>query len=447
MRQVNWPWKPIPLLCVLVLKKHWIWWPKQASEKGLELAYRLNKDVPTVILGDAIRIRQILLNLLSNAIKFTGQGEVTVSASLARLERIPAEVRPVTDMALLHFQVKDTGIGIPADRLEDLFDAFAQADSSTTRRYGGTGLGLTISKRLSRMMKGGTWAESTVGEGSTFHFVIQAATYETEDVPILKQPQPLLQGKRALIAERNAFSCEVLREYTEAWGMLSQATATTDIALACLQDQAPFDVVILDAHLLSTSQCERIKQRCPHLLFILTAPSAASSEAAFMDAVLHKPLKPAHLLKTLIELMDTGEATPTEEESLFDSGMAAREPLNILLVEDNQVNQKVAQLLLGRLGYLSDVVDSGRKALAAIAQQDYDVVLMDVQMSDMDGLVTTRRIREQTVKQPYIIAMTANAMEGDREKCLEVGMNSYLSKPVEISALTEALELAAESKK
>ncbi|MEM7020131.1 MAG: 7TM diverse intracellular signaling domain-containing protein, partial [Pseudomonadota bacterium] len=403
----------------------------QAAEKGLEVVYRLNVSIPTVILGDSIRIRQILLNLLSNAVKFTAHGEVTISISPARLERIPLGLQPSVGMALLHFQVRDTGIGIPGDRLEHLFDAFTQADSSTTRRYGGTGLGLTISKRLSRMMGGGMWAESTVGEGSTFHFVIQAAAFETDDVPVLQQPQPTLQGKRVLIVERNDFSCEMLREYTESWGMLSHVTSTTDIALSCLQEQAPFDVVILDTRLLDEAQRIRIKQRCEHLLFILMVPSNMRDEATDADAILKKPLKPAQLLRALTRLLGSDEDLTTQYKKLFNEQMAAKHPLNILVVEDNPVNQKVALLLLERLGYTPELASNGEKALLMLEQNDYDIILMDIQMPDMDGLETTRQIRQKESHQPHIIAMTANAMVGDKEACFAAGMSDYISKPID----------------
>ena len=413
----------------------------RAAEKGLDLAYFTDADVPAAIVGDVTRVRQILVNLLSNALKFTEQGEIVVS--------VAATERP--GFHELHFAVRDTGIGIPPERMDRLFKSFSQVDTSTTRRYGGTGLGLVISKRLSEMMGGTMWVESKVGKGSTFHFTIQAQTAPRLVRRDLRGVQPDLSGKRVLIVDDNATSRKILTLQTQRWGMLPQVTGSPAEALQWIRQGDPFDVAILDLHMpdmdgitLATEiRRQRDAQTLPLMLMTSLGRREEGAEALDLAAFLTKPIKPSRLLDALAEIFAAEELTVEKEERKpeFDREMGTRHPLRILLAEDNVVNQKLALRLLQRMGYRADVAANGLEALAALRRQSYDVVLMDVQMPEMDGLEATRTIcREWPSEQrPRIVAMTANVMKEDREACLAAGMDDYLGKPIRVEELVDAL--------
>ncbi len=447
-----------------------------AAEKELELIYLVDSDVPTAIWGDDTRLRQILVNLLSNAVKFTEEGEVVVQ--VGRKERgkdsgvgskgtdPPSEHAPLppTPYFLLHFSVRDTGIGIPPDKVDRLFRSFSQVDASTTRRYGGTGLGLAISKRLVEMMGGTMWVESPpsvaigVGEngdrsGSVFHFTIQAEAADISRPVYLREEQPNLQGKRALIVDDNATNRRILTCQTQAWGMIPQATSAPLEALAWIRAGELFDVAILDLQMpdmdgLTLAQEIRLAESGQNLALVMLSslgrPGAEVEEGLFA-AYLTKPIKASQLYDVLINLFAVDAVSrPSKraDQSAFDAEMAKRLPLRILLVEDNLVNQKLALRMLDRLGYHADLAANGVEALQALERQAYDVVLMDVQMPEMDGLEATRCIRREVTRkaQPRIIAMTANAMQEDREICLAVGMDDYLSKPIRVWELVAALK-------
>ena len=419
-----------------------------ASEKGVELAYQMESDVPPVIVGDITRLRQVLINLLNNGLKFTERGEVVLSVAT---EAVPIHSDgPYT----LHFSICDTGIGIPPDRLDRLFQAFSQVDASTSRKYGGTGLGLAISKRLSELMGGEMWVESVAGEGTTFHFTIAVpAGPDLKERADLRGEQAQLTGKRLLIVDDNLTNRRILTLQTRTWGMQPRATGEPGEALDWIRRGDPFDLAILDYHMPEVDGIElseairehRSAEELPLILFSSISARETALEDDRFAAFLMKPLKPSVLLDTLMNLF-AGEAKqiiPEEGvgEEKLDSQMARVLPLRILLVEDNAVNQKLALRLLEQMGYRADLAGNGLEAIQAVERQKYDVVLMDVQMPEMDGLEASRQIcaRWTRMERPRIIAMTANAMQGDRERCLEAGMDDYVSKPIRVNELVDAL--------
>jgi len=410
----------------------------RAAEKHLDIAYQFEGDVPPAISGDVTRLRQVLLNLLSNSVKFTEKGEVVLS------------VRPEGE--LLHFTVRDTGIGLSADGLSRLFQKFSQADSGTTRKYGGTGLGLAISKLLAELMGGTMWAESAgPGRGSSFHFTIRAVPAElpqgTRRDFIGQQPQ--LAGKRILVVDDNATNRRILALQTARWGMVVHDTEFPAQALQMLEAQ-PHDLAILDMHMPGMDGvmlATRIRA-AGHTLPLVLFSSLGRKEASdgVFAATLAKPLRQSQLFDTLANLLASdADAAPrpvaAATKPRMDAGMATRHPLRILLAEDNVVNQKLALRLLQQMGYRADVASNGVEAIECVERQPYDVVLMDVQMPEMDGLEASRRItaKWRPGERPRIVAMTANAMQGDREECLAAGMDDYVTKPIRVDALVEAL--------
>ncbi|MGE5093807.1 MAG: response regulator [Betaproteobacteria bacterium] len=416
-----------------------------AADKNINLAYLVDDSVPPILVSDGSRLRQILLNLLSNAVKFTRRGEVVVNVEASRSGQADYE---------LHFSVSDTGIGISAEERDKLFKPFSQVDASTTREYGGTGLGLVISKRLAEMLGGRIWVESTPGRGSTFHFTVLANKGEPLQHSYL-DGQPALAGKRMLIVDDNTTNRRVLVKHALKWGMLPQAVASPQEALDLVRHGHAFDLAILDMsmpHMDGVQLARAIRQLrdAKSLPLVLLSSmgqrqrSGAMEEALFA-AHLHKPIKVSQLFDTLMTLIG-GEAAK-EPASATEPRLAERLPLKILVAEDNVVNQKVVLRMLAHLGYIADVAATGHEVLDALERQDYDVVLMDIQMPDMDGIEATRRIieRHPATRRPRIIAMTANALRGDRERFLAAGMDGYLSKPLDISGLAVALQQTREA--
>lgn len=423
----------------------------KAAEKNLELAYLIEPNVPQQIMGDITRLRQILTNLVGNAIKFTEKGDITVSVAARKLQTGTKHSRnsglPASTVYAIRFTVKDTGIGIPSDRLNRLFQPFSQIDSSISRQYGGTGLGLVISQRLSEMMGGRIWVDSELGRGSTFSFSIAAQAAEVIADPVMQEHLSLLVNKRLLIVDDNRVSRQNLVIQARHWGMTVQPFATGLEALECLRQGQRFDLAIVDHQLPDLdglSLASTIRQRLPeHSLpiILLTAPNQPL-ETVQGTHCLSKPVKQSQFYNALLDVfakttaMDTATALVTTELDL-----AKRLPLKILVAEDNIVNQKVVLRLLQRLGYQADVAPNGLEVLEALTQKSYDVILMDVQMPEMDGITATLHICQlyPPEQRPWIIAVTASAMQGDREECLQAGMNDYLSKPVRPDGLYQAL--------
>ncbi len=436
----------------------------QAAAKGLDLAYLINEKTPEIIVGDATRLRQVLVNLFSNAIKFTATGEIVASVSSHRLQKSPMDAADHASY-VLHFWVRDTGIGIPQNSTNRLFKSFSQVDTSTTRRYGGTGLGLAISKKLCELMGGTMWAESEgiPDLGSTFHFTIIVDARDTAVRPHWREAQPQLRGKRLLIVDDNATNRRILTLQAQTWGMTAWDTEFPREALAWVRQGEVFDAGILDMQmpemdgLTLATEFRRIRDASRLPLIMLTSlgnRDAHSEEAKAVDfaAFLTKPIKPSQLFDVLVSVF-SGQPTlvhrrEAKEESLFDAQMGERIPLRLLLAEDNATNQKLALHLLKRMGYRADVAANGLEVLQAIERQKYDLVLMDMQMPEMDGLAATRFIRKEWPGElgPRIIALTANATAEDREMCLAAGMDDYISKPIRVEELVRALSKCAPRK-
>jgi PAS domain S-box-containing protein len=473
----------------------------RAHAKGLELACHIPPEVPDALVGDAARLRQIITNLVGNAIKFTDQGEVVVDVALAGAggqgsgvgSRQEAEARtlnaptpqhpntptpnaqrstlnaqrspltpdprpPAPDEVELHFAVSDTGIGIPPEKQEAVFEAFSQGDTSTTRRYGGTGLGLAISTQLVGMMGGRMWVESEPGRGSTFHFTARFGWAE-EALPKPEAAWADLNGLPVLVVDDNATNRRILQEILTYWGMKPAVVENGRGALARLREAAAageaLPLVLLDAmmpELDGFTLAEEIRRDsalagCKTVMLSSShqAGDRSRSRKLGIDAYLTKPVKQSELFDTLIQLLGlpTSEARQRSPAHVESSLPESRQSLHILLAEDNAVNQRLAVHTLRKRGHTVVVASNGREALAALEREDFDLVLMDVHMPEMDGLDATTAIREkekETGGHLRIIAMTAHAMKGDRERCLAAGMDGYVSKPIQPAALFEAVE-------
>ncbi len=419
------------------------------QKKDVEVRVVVTAHTPVAIIGDSMRLRQILMNLLSNAFKFTEEGHVTIFVRAQLVET-------TSDEYVLHFTVADTGIGIPKDRMARLFESFSQVDTSVTRKYGGTGLGLVVCKRLSELMGGTIRAESEKKKGSQFHFTIRTHAADPKRHVYLSNEQPLLQGKRVLVVADNAINCQILERLTNLWGMERIEVSSGGEALERIFQGDLFDLMIVDIDIPENNKIELAQETghdrevvaLPLIVLSSKEPDELEEQESFATALLKKPIKAAQLYNSLIEMFAAEAfrrrqrgAEQEDGKPIFDPTMGERLPLRILLAEDNPTNQKLALRLLERLGYQADVAENGLEALKALRMQTYDVVFMDMQMPAMDGLEATRCIRQEWPAEqgPRIIAMTANAMRGDRELCLKSGMNDYLSKPIQVNALIKAL--------
>ncbi|MBF0379196.1 MAG: response regulator [Desulfamplus sp.] len=455
----------------------------KANEKGLELAFIIDSNLPTAINGDETRLRQILLNLLSNAVKFTEKGEVVVSVSASDLQNndygsagetksssaektTPDSVEePLSKIYEIKFSVKDTGIGIPANRIDKLFKSFSQVDSSTSRKYGGTGLGLVISKKLTQMMGGDIQIESIEGVGTTFHFFVKAEAASMAQPIYMSSDQPYLRGKRVLIVDDNEVNREILLSQTSSWAMVPQAVSSGAEALNRIIESfniidSEFDLAILDLNMpemdgLELAQAIHSQSKTEKLPLIMLSSSGQMEKGPIREefkAWLFKPVKASQLHNTLIEVFarDVNRTHIDEDEdSEYDPNMGKDHPLRILIAEDNSINQQLAMLTLERLGYVADIAGNGLEAVDAVRRQHYDTVLMDIQMPEMDGMDAAKQIRKELPidRQPHIIAMTANVMQGDRDMCLSAGMDDYISKPFKVKALIKALMRCKSRKK
>jgi signal transduction histidine kinase/HPt (histidine-containing phosphotransfer) domain-containing protein len=426
--------------------------PKCAAQK-VELAYEIAPEVGDMVVGDETRVRQVLINLLGNAIKFTSSGEVVVTVRVDGQSAFVSERRRALNgeapNQFIEFAVRDTGIGIAREKLEKLFQPFVQAGSSTEREYGGTGLGLSICKGLMDLMGGRIWAESTVGQGSKFLFTLALPTERGGG------PTPVLrtcEGKRLLVAMQNQTVCGIVVRLAERWGASCVAPQDTMTVVNELKS-GTFDTIILDEALAGNPAIGELvlDRKLPILLVAhLGRDATLTNPVSTARRVISSPIKPSHLQSALLELFERREpqlahanvAKPVGGKG--DNLLANRLPLKILVTDDNVINQKVASKLLQQFGYMADVASGGAEALAAMQKIRYDLVFMDVQMPGMDGLETTRRLREweknESRAATHIIALTANAMAGDRDKCLAAGMNDYLAKPVRPDALQAAIE-------
>ncbi len=420
---------------------------RTAAEKGIELILMVHPKVPERVLGDPGRLRQVLINLVNNAIKFTAEGEVVVRVGL---------LSEGDDEHELQFEVIDTGIGIPEDRKDALFESFTQADTSTTREYGGTGLGLTISQRLVHLMGGEIRVESAAGVGSTFRFTARLRSAPIHDAERPRQLESLA-GLHVLIVDDNATNRRLLRDLLRRWRCTSKECADAMTALELLREstgpRGRFDLALIDFQMPENTgeDLGRAIKGDPSLesmpLIMLTS-SPDSGDAARMKEIgfggyLTKPIKQTLLHDAIAAVVGQGGGSPQTEIVTRHTVRERRlSSARILLVEDNSVNQKVASRILERLGYRCDVAGNGQEGLDAVRDRPYDLVLMDCQMPVLDGYQATRRIRElsEPVCRVPVIAMTAEALQGDRERCIEAGMDDYLSKPIDTERLARIIE-------
>lgn len=414
----------------------------RAGEKGLNLAYLVEDDVPIMLEGDVTRVRQILVNLLSNAVKFTHEGEVVVLGNGRLRDNNQFE---------LHLTVRDTGIGIPQNRMNRLFQSFSQVDASTTREYGGTGLGLAISKRLIDLMNGRLWVESEVGKGSTFYLTINLDKSQHQPSRIAETEYRHLQNRHVLIVDDNETNRTILERQATSWQMIPHCYTSGSEALEAIHQGKQFDIGILDMqmpHMDGMMLAVEIRQKyskeeLPLIMLTSMGQRESTLPQNLFNNYLTKPVKPSILFNTLLTLLADKPAHHMHHETVtFDSDFGKEFPLHILLVEDNTINQKVALHMLEKLGYRADIAANGQEAIEALQRQPYEILFMDVQMPIMDGVEATQIIRTTipSNKQPYIIAMTANVMVGDRESYLASGMDDYIGKPVRVEELVYALE-------
>jgi two-component system sensor histidine kinase/response regulator len=424
----------------------------RADEKGLELLCDIAPEVPAFVTGDPGRLRQVILNLIGNAVKFTEQGEVALKVQIDLLE---------DKFCTLHFMVSDTGIGVPAEKLEVIFESFSQADTSTTREFGGTGLGLTISRFLVQMMGGRIWVESLFGRGSCFHFTARFADSPSPSAarPITIAPSSLV-GAKVLIVDDNRTNRRILEGILTRWGMVPAVASDGEQALvlyqAAIEQGQPFSLVLTDMHMPKMDGFDlvgRLKGAaapCSSTIMMLTSGGqrgdAQRCQALGIAAYLLKPVRQTELREAIIRVLSSSqskESTPMITRSSLRERALGSKTLKILLAEDNLVNQKLASRLLEKRNHSVTVVANGKEALAALEKNSFDLVLMDMQMPEMDGFEATRLLREQeelTGKHQPVIAMTALAMNGDRERCMAVGMDSYLSKPIRPQELDDVLD-------
>lgn len=413
----------------------------KAIEKSLDLLYLIQPDVPNYIFGDITRLRQVMINLVNNAIKFTDKGEILISVDKKELD---------SDILELCFSIHDTGIGISQNKLDSLFEAFVQADSSITRRYGGTGLGLAISKRLVELMGGRIWVESQPGKGSTFFFTVKMkmATHGQPKL-VVRGNIPELKNCKVLIVDDNQTNRHILKLQFANWGMLPTTISSPLEALRLVEGGETFDLGILDMQMPEMDGVQlgyKIKalakgKEMP-LIMLSSLGKLFSAPSDIFSAEISKPIRFSELFELVRNTISEKKKKTVQEFNLSAcKKLAEKLPLQILLAEDNLINQKLIIQLLNKMGYFPDTTLNGAEAIMMLEKKRYDILFMDVQMPVMDGLEATRTIISTWPKcmRPRIIAMTANVMHGDREKCIDAGMDDYLSKPIKFNEVEEAL--------
>ena len=420
---------------------------QKVADKGLDLIYEIDFEVPPQIVGDSLRLKQILINLINNAIKFTNIGEVYLKIFLISKD-------PIGPNVVLGFQVKDTGIGIPETKIEILFDSFSQVDASTTRRYGGTGLGLAISKRLVELMGGEIIAESEFGSGSTFTFSIQSSISLKKRILPVSGNMSEIDGKHVLIVDDNRTNLKILKVQLEQWNLVTFPASSAQEAIAILDnpENGTFDLVITDMQMPEMDGVElatAIKARKNPPPIIMLSSIGDETKRIYPDLfsfILTKPAKQQRLLKSIHTILAPQLIITSMEDrptGILTLSFAEEYPLSILIAEDNIINQKLIERILHKLGFHTDIAADGIQVLKAVKMKNYDVILMDVQMPIMDGYEATQVIRQMKIDQPYIIAMTANAMAKDRDECIQAGMNDYIAKPMRLAEIMKILEIAS----
>jgi len=422
---------------------------QKVANKGLDLIYEIDLDVPPQIVGDSLRLKQILINLINNAIKFTQEGEVYLKIYLISKDQQSANI-------VLGFQLRDTGIGIPENKIAGLFDSFTQVDSSTTRRYGGTGLGLAISERLVKLMSGEIQVESILGIGSDFIFSIQSSISSRQRIMPPSVNMGVLDGKKVLIVDDNPTNLKILKIQLEQWKLVTLQASTAHEALAMLDstENETIDLIITDMQMpvmdgIELATIIKARKNPPPIIMLSSIGDESKKMYPHLFAsILTKPVKQQRLIKSLQMILAPHNAHPISENrqtSILTDSFAEDYPLSILIAEDNIINQKLIERILHKLGYKADIASDGIQALDLIVKKKYNVILMDVRMPEMDGFETTQQIRKMAIEQPYIIAMTANTMLSDKEECLNIGMNDYIAKPMHLEEIVKILRIAASS--
>ncbi|SHM79951.1 Signal transduction histidine kinase [Mucilaginibacter sp. OK098] len=412
----------------------------RAGQLGLELFYQIKENVPLQIVGDHLRLRQILINLVGNAMKFTERGEICIFVYLQKIG--------VDGKVELRFDVLDTGIGIPEDKLNRLFKAFSQVDSSTTRKYGGTGLGLAISEKLVALMGGGISVKSMPDKGSTFSFTVMTKPGTRVLEPYTYYNMADIEGARILIVDDNSTNLTILNRQFESWKLKSIPAGSGQEALTILSKKIEIDLVITDMQMPGMDGimlADLIREEYPTIPIILLSSIEVefkNNQRQLFVSVMSKPIKQHILSKQILNALHRQISLSEEKVSpnRLSADFGGKYPLAILIVEDNQMNQRVIMHILNKMGYQPDLAKNGQEAIEAANQKDYGIILMDMQMPDIDGLEATKVIRQTVVKQPIIIALTANAMANDKDACLVAGMDDYISKPVKLEDLMNKLK-------
>lgn len=417
---------------------------KRSAERNIDLIYQIDYALPVQIVGDSLRLKQVIINLVNNAIKFTEKGEVFVNITLNNDFG--------NDDIEIGFSVKDTGIGIPENKIGSLFQAFSQVDSSTTRKYGGTGLGLIISERLVKLMGGQLCVDSVYGEGSTFKFNIKTTRSKMPSKYHL-YPSNLkqIEGKKVLLVDDNTTNLLILKNQMAQWNLEPVMATSVKQALAVLSGDPTISLIITDMQMPEGNgialAAAVLKSPTPVPVILLSSVGDESKKKfpKLFSSILTKPVKQNNLWKSINAVFTNQKdelVAKTEQKSLLQSGFALEHPMSILVAEDNLINQKLVERVLNKLGYTIDIANNGYEVLEKMTNKNYDVVLMDVQMPELDGMATTKYILQHEMPHPYIAAMTANALSEDRDECFEAGMNDFISKPLRIEELIEVLKRA-----
>lgn len=420
---------------------------QKSARQHIDLLYDIEHDLPQQVIGDSLRLKQVLINLVNNAVKFTEKGEVFLKVSLNKTLE--------DDKLLIEFSVTDTGIGIPEHKLGDLFKPFSQVDSSTTRKYGGTGLGLVISERIVKLMGGDIWVESRISEGSTFHFTarVTKSTKQTLTLPLESLP-PEIKGKHILVVDDNHTNRVILNTQLGLWGFVPVTVSSGQEALDVMKVNGNIELIITDMEMPEMNgvafakEIKASKSKLPVIMLSSIGDESMKSFSNLFSAILTKPVKQKQLWKSIERQFSVSQAAVPPEENarqVFSDQFSEMYPLNILVAEDNMINQKLIERVLHKLGYKIEIVDNGKQAVEQLLLQRFDVVLMDIQMPVMDGMEATRMIRKSLPYQPYIVALTANAMPEEREIYLKGGMDEYISKPMSLEKLKDIFKIAYET--
>ena len=413
----------------------------KAATQGLDLIYKIDDNVPLQVVGDDLRLRQVLTNLINNALKFTEEGQVFVGVHLSDANE--------SGELTLQFEVKDTGVGIPPAKLDRLFKAFSQVDSSTTRKYGGTGLGLAISEKLVCLMKGSFNVESEVDKGSTFSFTIKTKAGTKILKSYVQYNMSELQNKKILVVDDNITNLAILKSQLESWKLIPVLAESAGHGLKILSNDRTIELVLTDMqmpYMDGIGFAQNIRRLYPSLPIILISSVGedyTKKDSGLFSAILNKPVRQHILSKHILNALQPQSNNASQEKKVTEklpAQFAQQHRLDILVAEDNAVNQKVIIYILNKLGYEPCIADNGAIAVEKANQKKYDIILMDMQMPEMDGLEATRYIRQHLEHQPVIIALTANAMESDQEECFKAGMNDYIPKPVKLEEVTNKLE-------